>query len=201
MDACELERVRKDVETIKQAAGFGLPFGWDSVWANSVGIPCIGVCCLVYWLISDSPSRYATAVPTVLLLLLLGYLRLRYRRSTGRSATERREYGGQFYATLFLVVVGGGLLTWAQLRGIDIRYIACGLVTCLGMAITLNGLSRMVYRSAVGGGIPCILYGVSIAVWPSPGAVLLNAGMLCLVAGPAMALIQVHQLRSRRIDK
>ena len=105
MEMRELDRVKEDVATIKQAAGFGLPFGWDSFWANLIGVPCIGVCCLIYWLISDSPSRYATAVPTVLLLSLLGYMRFRYRRGTGRSATERREYGAQFYGTVVLVLV------------------------------------------------------------------------------------------------
>ena len=195
MSVNEIDRVKQDIATIKEAAGLELPFGWDYVWAILIGIPCIGVVCLIYWLISDSPSRYALAVPAALVLLLLGYLRFKYRRSTGRSATERREYGSQFYITVFLVVFAGGFQTWAKLAGVDIVYVASGLATMLGIMITFNGFSRRVYRSALGGGIPCILYGISIAVWPSPSAVFINLTILLFVVGPAMALIQMYQLK------
>ena len=204
MSVNEIQRVKQDIDTIKEAAGLELPFGWDSVWAHLIGVPCIGVCCLVYCLLSDSPSRYALAVPAALVLLLLGYLRFKYRRSTGRSATERREYGSQFYMTVFLVVFAGGFLTWAKLAGVDIVYIvyvASGLATMLGIMITFNGFSRRVYRSALGGGIPCILYGISIAVWPSPSAVLINATILLFVAGPAMAFIEMYQLKHSGTEK
>ena len=201
VDAYELDRVKKDLQTIKQAIGFELPFGWDSVWLNMFGIPCIGAYCLVYWLITESPSRYAPVVPTVFLLLLLGYLRFRYRHSTRRSPTERREYGAQFYTTVFLVVVSAGFRTWAELAGIDTVYVGSGLVTMLGMAITLNGIFRRVYRSALGGGIPCTLFGISMADWPDPGAVILNASILCFMAGPAMASIQVYQLKGCGVNE
>ena len=46
MPVNELERVKQDIATIKEAAGLELPFGWDSVWAHLIGVPCIGVCCL-----------------------------------------------------------------------------------------------------------------------------------------------------------
>ena len=201
MDITELQRVKKDVETIKAAIGPELPFGWDLVWANLIGLPCIGVCCLIYWLISDSPSLYALAVPAVLLLLLLGYLRFKYRHSTGRSATERREYGAQFYTTVFLVVVGGGFLTWAKLTGIDFVYLRSGLVTCLGMMITINCFSIRIYRAYLAGSIPCILSGISMAVWPSTSAVLLNATILLFVVGPAIAFIQMYQLKHSGKEK
>ena len=201
MSVSEIERVKQDIATIKEAAGLELPFGWDSVWANLIGLPCIGVVCLVYWLISDSPSRYAPVVATVFLLLLLGYLRFKYRRSTGRSATERREYGNNFYGTIFIAVIAAVFLICAKLAAVDIVYVGGGLTTMLGVMITFNVFSRRADLSALGGGIPCILFGISIAVWPSPSAVLINATILLFVAGPAMAFIQIYQLKHSGTEK
>ena len=93
MSVSELERVKEDIATIKEAAGLGLPFGWDYVWLYLFGVPVIGIWCLAYWLISDRPSAYVMAVPIFLLLAVLGYLRFKHRRSTGSSAIKRREYG------------------------------------------------------------------------------------------------------------
>ena len=34
MSKKELERVKEDIEIIKEAAGLELPFGWEDVWIN-----------------------------------------------------------------------------------------------------------------------------------------------------------------------
>ena len=47
MSVSELERVKEDIATIKEAAGLELPFGWDSVWLNLIGLPFVGAWCLV----------------------------------------------------------------------------------------------------------------------------------------------------------
>ena len=36
----ELERVRGDLEAMREAAGLGLPFGWEDVWLNLALVPC-----------------------------------------------------------------------------------------------------------------------------------------------------------------
>ena len=37
MSVNELERVKQDIATIKEAAGLELPFGWDYVWLTLFG--------------------------------------------------------------------------------------------------------------------------------------------------------------------
>lgn len=198
MDAYELDRVKRDVETIKQALGTESPLGWDYFWMNLVGVPCVGLSSLVCWMIAENPSRYALLVPTAVLLLLLGWLRLRHRSAAGGSAAERREYGSQLFTTLFLVIVAGSILFSAALAGINTFHVGSGMVTMLGIAITLNALITPAYRSVIAGGVLCILFGVSMFVWPDPSSVLLNASILCFVAGPAMALLLMRQLRRCR---
>lgn len=48
MAANELERVKQDIATIKEAAGLELPFGWDSVWVNLIGLPFVGAWMMAY---------------------------------------------------------------------------------------------------------------------------------------------------------
>ena len=40
MSQAEINRIREDLETIREAAGMGLPFGWEDVWLNLAGVPC-----------------------------------------------------------------------------------------------------------------------------------------------------------------
>ncbi len=61
MSINELERVKQDIATIKEAAGLELPFGWDYAWLFLFAPPALGVWFLAYWLIADTPSRYVVA--------------------------------------------------------------------------------------------------------------------------------------------
>ncbi len=195
MSVNEIERVKQDIATIKEAAGLELPFGWDYVWLHLFGFPAMGVWFLAYWLISDSPSRMIMAVPIVPMLAALGYLRFKHRRSTGSSAIKRREYGMNFYANIFLGGVLLVFLTWARRAGIDTTYLGSGLVTMCGLMGTLIAFQDRQRISYLGGSIPCILFGISIAVWPTAGAVIRNGCITMIVGSPVIALIMMYQLK------
>ncbi len=40
MGESQLDRIRGDLETIREAAGLGLPFGWEDVWISLALVPC-----------------------------------------------------------------------------------------------------------------------------------------------------------------
>ena len=201
MPVNELERVKQDIDTIKEATGLELPFGWDYVWLYLFGVPAIAAWFLACLLIFDRPSRFIRAVPIVPMLAVLGYLRFKHRRSTGSSAIKRREYGISFYGSVVFFAGGAVFLTWARLSAIDTAYLGSGLVTMCGLMgamIAFLGKQRIAY---LGGSIPVTLFGISIAIWPTADAVIRNGSIALFVAGPAMAFIMMYQLKHSGIKK
>ena len=195
MSVTEIERVKQDIATIKEAAGLELPFGWDSVWLSLIGLPFVGAWCLIYHLVFDGHSPFIMGISFVIFLAVLAYFRFKYRRSTGRSAIKRHEYGVAFYGCIFVAATMAALLAWAYLAGIDIPYIASGGMTMVGLMLTLRAFESKKRLSNLGAAIPAIFFGISIAVWPSPATILTTACITLVVAGPAMAFIEMYQLK------
>src|SRR4051794_27363639 len=112
----EIDRIRKDLETIREAAGLELPFGWKDVWLSLAAIPLGGVMAALGAL---SPLRYTrlAIIPALLLLLATAVLRGRYRQSTGRSPVRRKEYSLGLGTAVLLTLIVGGFLAWAKHLG------------------------------------------------------------------------------------
>ncbi len=195
MSVNEIERVKQDIATIKEAAGLQLPFGWDSVWSNLIGLPCVGLWCLLYWWIFHTPSVFMMIPPVILILVAERFLRLKYRRSTVRSAIRDRQYRVAVCGTIFISGGIGGFVIWAMLAGGDIVYLASGLITMLGLMGTLMAFQSKARLSNLGIGIPAILGGICITIWPSPDGIIWIACIALFLAGPATAFIQMYQLK------
>ena len=195
MSKNELERVKEDLEVIKEAAGLELPFGWDAVFVHTILFPVAAACCLVYRLISDKPSRFWAVVPFAIVLAVQGYLWFKYRRSTGRSAVKRREWGFSFYSNIVIGAVAGFYLLWARHVGLNTVHTVAGIILMIGvtgilMASHMRG--RLYY---LGSSIPLILFGVSLLIWISPVVVVVNACITFFVGGLASGAIQMYQLK------
>ena len=195
MSVNEIERVKQDIATIKQAAGFDLPFGWDYVWLFLFAPPALGVWFLAYWLIADTPSRYVMVAPAVLLLAVLGYLRFKHRRSTGSSAIKRREYGINFYGNIVIGAIIAVFVIWAKRTGINTAYLGSGILIMGGLMVTLMAFQGKQRISYLASGIPGILLGISLAVWPTADTVIRNGCIMLVVSGPATAFIMMYQLK------
>ncbi len=197
MDNKEFERVKADMEIIKEAAGLSLPFGWDSVLMHIVLFPLMGIYDLIlYFGFTHRPSPIWSLVPAVFLLGAMGYLRARYRKSTGRSAAKRNEYGFTFYGNVVIGLVAAGYFWWARTKGLNTIYIASGIILMLGvsgilMAFFMKG--RLYY---LGGSIPLILFGVSMMIWDTTSIVVLNICLTAIISGIATASIQTVQIKA-----
>ena len=195
MSVSEIERVKQDIATIKEAAGLELPFGWESVWLNLIGLPCVGLWCLLYWWIFHTPSLFMIVPPAILILVAERCLRLKYRRSASRSAIRDRQYRVAVCGTIFISGGIGGFVLWAMLADGDIVYLASGLITMVGLMGTLMAFQSKARLSNLGIGIPALLGGISIVIWPAPDAIIWIACIGLFVAGPATALIMMYQLK------
>ncbi|MCP4614703.1 MAG: hypothetical protein GY845_38980 [Planctomycetes bacterium] len=195
MNNNELTQMKEDMEVIKEAMGLELPFGWDTVFVSLVLLPAAGLWCLFYLLISDQPSRLWAAIPLVVPFAAMGYLRFKYRRSTGRSAIKRREYGFNFYGSIVLGTISAGYFIWAIRVGLDIVYLAGGLFLICGIMATFMAFQTRGRLHDLGGAIPLILLGASTFIWPTRDALVVSACITLIVVGLATGAIQVYQLK------
>lgn len=202
MTGHELEQVKKDMEVIKESMGLELPFGWGTAIVSLALLPAAGLWCLLYLLISDQPSRLGAAIPLFIPFAAMGYLRFKYRRSTGRSAIKRREYGFNFYSSIVLGTVSAGYFIWAMRVGLDIAYLAGGLFLMCGIMGAFMAFQTRGRLHYLGASIPVILLGVSTLIWPTRDALRVNACITLILAGLASGAIQVYQLKrnERRND-
>ena len=93
------------------------------------------------------------------------------------------------------------LMTWAKRAGIDKAHLGSGMIIMCGLMGTLIAFLGKERISYLGSSIPLTLFGISVAVWPSPGAVIINGCMTLFVAGPATAFIMIYQLKHSGTDK
>jgi hypothetical protein len=86
------DRIRGDLETIREAAGLSLPFGWEDVW---MGLALVPVGATIALAATFAPLRVVRLVMVLVVVVALAAtagLRIRFRRSTRRSPIRRREY-------------------------------------------------------------------------------------------------------------
>ncbi len=193
MSQTEMDRVRDDLATMKQAVGAELPFGWEDVRA-SLALTVVGLMAMGWSLWPHDLSDQWGMIP--LLLFVVGYtlrLRVKYRRGTGRSSGRRREYT---FGLVGAMVAGGLALVyrrWATELDVPLPFAggACLFVLgCSGVLAVLKD-SRKAYW--LGWAIAFMLCGLAIPSWWASRFVLLGAAVAVgsLVAG----IVQGYQLK------
>jgi hypothetical protein len=194
MGESQLDRIRGDLETIREAAGMSLPFGREDVWINLALVPC-GVILAVAGLFAPLRSIALGVVLTSPLILtaVIG-LRVRFRRSTGRSPIRRRGYTLAL-ATGFLVVsLAGYHLMLGKARGLPPLEVLGVAGSFTGAMLIVLGLASPRRRSCLGG-VPLLLYGLVLPFCSPQQVVMASSAMVALV-GLLTGLIQAWQLRS-----
>jgi hypothetical protein len=194
MSQAEIARLRADIETIREAGGLDLPFGWEDVCLNLALVPC-GVILAAAAGAIDSPVTALLAVsPGLGVSLGFVALRYRFRKSTGRSSARRREYDLMLGAGLLYGLLTGVFLTWARAKGQPAE-IAGGCADAMGgglCAVLASTSPGRRYWSAPA--LALIAYGL-VAPLCSPPQLAIAGGVAMAASGVAAAAIQAHQLR------
>ena len=119
MNHTEMDRVRDDLATMKQAAGVGLPIGRPDVflslaWA-AAGVP------LAAWAAYTPPEPMTfgllLVIPGMGVLALSAFVAKKYHRHRGESPAPWREHRFQWIAAGVLTPVFGGFVVWGVVRG------------------------------------------------------------------------------------
>ena len=190
----ELDRVKEDIEIIKDAAGLELPFGWEDVWLNVYLIP-VGVWLVIWSILPYELSRFWRILPVALLAPVFVALRVKYRRSSGRSPMRRRQYNAVLVCPI-LGLMAFGYLVWVVRSGHNFVFAVGGMWFFAGLILTIFAFTeRRLYY--LGWAIPMMMCGVIISVWPVLNVLETNVGFVLITACSITAVIQAYQLRRR----
>lgn len=200
MSVSEIDRIKDDIEVIKEAAGLELPFGWDSVLVNFLLFPGIGLWVLLYWFLSKGPSRYVMGIPILVVMLgAFSYLRFKYRKRTGQAVIKRQEHNLNLIELIVISPIMLVYFIWARHAGYNTAFLAAGICLVLGITHIVAALHLKGRLYWLGGGIPVALFGVALLIWQSPTAVVLNSAIFSCVIGLAMGGIQAYQLKQVKL--
>jgi hypothetical protein len=194
MSKKELERVKEDIGIIKEAAGLELPFGWEDVWLSIYLIP-VGVWLAIWGFLPYQLSRLWRVLPVAVLGIVFVVLRIKYRRSTGRSPVRRRLYSIALLACPILGLCAFGYLVWVIRSGHDFVFAVGGMWFVAGLMLLIFAFAQPGRLFNLGWAIPMILCGITITIWPVLNVLEMNVGVVLIIAGSATAAIQAYQLK------
>jgi hypothetical protein len=194
MSKKELERVKEDIEIIKEAAGLELPFGWEDVWINLYLI-LVGAWLIIWRFLPYQLSRIWRVVPLAILVIVYVFLRLKYRRRTGRSPVRRRGYSVVLFLTPVLGLCAFGYLVWVIRSGHDFVFAVGGMWFFAGFMLLIFAFAERGRLFCLGWAIPLILCGIAITIWPGLSVLEMNVGIVCVTASSSTAIIQAYQLK------
>jgi hypothetical protein len=194
MSKQELERIKEDIEIIKEAAGLELSFGWEDVWLSIYLIP-VGVWLAIWRFLPFQLSRIWRILPVTVIFIVYVLLRIKYRRSTGRSPVRRRGYSVVLFLTPVLGLCAGGYIVWVIRSGRDFVFAVGGMWFFAGLMLLIFAFAERGRLYYLGWAIPVILFGISITIWPELNMLEMNVGIMLIAASSATAVIQAYQLK------
>jgi len=194
----DIERIKADLDAIQQAAGLTPPFGREEIRANLV-FAAAGAVALIWALLPTGLPAQWGAVP--LILVCVGYvtwMRTKYRRSSGRSPTRRREYTAEIVGMFVVAALALVYRFWAERLGISTAIMGGAMLFVLGMAMLVPVLRDRNRLPDLGVAVPLIACGLAIPLCPISPWVLLGATFT--ICGLATAAITSHCLKAAADD-
>ena len=196
MTEAGLDRVRRDLEVMKQAAGTELPFGREDLkWGWIDGLIFLP---LAAWAWRGPGTYMSLAIVLSLLATLPGAwaLRRKHRRQRDQHPSRWREQRRGTLALLGVVPFGYLLFVWAVVNGTPPNTMV-GLALVIGGGVgTFMGLFYSTRRYYLGMGVAMIACGLVI-----PGAtdrqVGLAMALMFIVGAPVSTAIATWQLRAQ----
>jgi hypothetical protein len=165
--ASDLDRVRRDLSTLREAAGIGLPFGIEVVrfWLIIAGAAALVAVALAF---GTATHKLATlflfaVVGAALLASVIVYL----VRVTGRRATEPAPFREMRQITLMKIAVLPFVIAyfvWQGWLGVPAAQIASTAAFFTGVITMLYAISAWPRRLAAGLAVPIMIYGGLIPV-------------------------------------
>lgn len=196
MSDSEVDRLREDLEVIRQAAGVDLPFNRRDVWVLSPVVCAAGalIACLGWWVPGE--YRWVAVFPAA---VVIGVWLCLARSAHRRRVAEAVRWREQRYGLLLLfgfVPIFVGFMVWEAALGMSRATLGASALFFLGLATAWFSVIDRTRRYYVGMALPLIVFGLAVP-FCSPRQVRAGAGIMLIAIGLATAAIQVWQLRSQ----
>jgi hypothetical protein len=205
MSERDLDRVREDLATMRQAIGLGLPFGSEGVWVSlALAGTGIAVAAVTAWTniatgsaTPGSAARWAyVALVVVPALLVFGVMTVVARRRQARAPLLWRDARLSWVAAAVAVPLYLGFRAWAVKNSIPPGALTAATLFLAGLFLLTGALADRGRWYTLGWGVSTLLAGVCapLATYASAGLV---AGGWLLLGGLSTASIMAWQLRGR----
>jgi phosphate/sulfate permease len=174
MSSSDLERVRSDLSTVRNALGLDLP--WSTADARFCG--AISVASGLYALLSwpNSPLRVpswwaATPLFGVLAAFFI-YMAVKQRSLPPRDESRRREYRSTLAALVVTLPAVAVYLVWGKYAGLTGTLLGGNLLALIGFAMLVIGIAQPPLRYPrsylIVGSLPLIAFGLAIPLALQP---------------------------------
>jgi MFS family permease len=193
----EINRIREDLEVIRQAAGVDLPFSRLDIWVLTP-ITCVAgavMSCVGWWAPTD--YRWINLFPAAVVVAAWLFLaRLAHRRRATQPVGWREARYG-LLAMLIFMPVFIGFIVWEATLGRSRVAVGSSAMFFLGLIIAWFAVVDRTRRFYAGTAIPLIVFGLTIPYCDSR-QVGIGAGLMVIAVAIMTAAIQEWQLRDQR---
>ena len=200
MDKNNLERVKADVEIIKEAAGLKLPFGPKDIRANIIFIVAGILLVLLSPLLDKLRPFWFLIILPVLSIVLMFILGILYP-DTITPKEGKNCCQGSFvlrwsrFAVLFLLFFNFGL--WMDKFSISGHALGVMVIWLIGMMVALLSFSKNSQISSLGFAVPLLFIAAIGMIWQVSLYVLI--GIALALGGVDGWIIQKYQLKENEI--
>jgi len=188
-----LDRLRGDLEIVKNAAGLELPFGRNDIRTN-LWVAACGAMIVVWSALAPWEFRGVVAVPLVLAVLRAVWSARRASQDRAAKPAPWREHRLGILAVCIILPLVAGYLQWEKRLGMPREMVGAAAVFFVGvaaLAVALTDRRRVSYLAAA---VPLMAFGLAIPLLTRNQVIL--AGGVCLSAAClSAAVIQTVQLR------
>lgn len=194
MSQTDLNRVREDLDTIKQAAGLELPFCNEDVRLNLWSALC-GVLVTACALFTPWEYRLIVLIPVGLATLITASTARKIQQQRSQNPGRWREQRLAGIAVLVFLPLAIVYKLWERSLGMPREMIGAAVVFFFGVGLLIIALTNRKRLYYAGASIPMMAFGFSIPIC-SPRQVLIAVGICWITASLAAAAIQSWQLRT-----
>ncbi len=204
MSEAKLERVREDLEVMRQAMGLRLPFEWEHVWA-CIAFAIVGV--VIAAITSGTGISVKPAVPgsafhlayigllVVPVCLVLGVLTWVARRRREVAPLFWREHRQWWTVAAVIVPLYVGFTVWGVRNGLSAGTLTAATFFLAGLFALAAAIPDRSKRYTLGFAVSTVLAG-AVTPWVGYESAGLLVGGWLVLGGISTAIVMARQLRS-----
>lgn len=195
MSHADVDRVRGDLEAMRQAIGAGPPFGRADVWIN-LGVAALGGALAAWSALAPWEHRWVMLIPVGLLLGVWLGVHRHCRRNRARQPVRWREYRQTGLALLVVFPLVMAYLLWGLALDLPWRHMGGATVFFLGLGMLVLSVVDRTRRFYALGAVPTLAWGLTFPLYSTGPQQGIAAGIYFAVIGLAGAAFQARQLRT-----